>query len=62
MSSSCEPLKIISRQTWGANQSTSSTLYRTLIHTKLDCEVIIYGIEHKSYLKLMSWSLLHFTF
>jgi len=65
-------LKIIAHQTWGADQNTLLTLYRTLIHSKLDYGAIVYGNTSKSDLKTidfvaklssrnMSWNLLYFT-
>ena len=42
---------IIAHQTWGADQNTLLTLYRTLIRSKLDYGAIIYGSARKSYLK-----------
>ena len=44
--------KIIAHQTWGADQSTLLTLYRTLIRSKLDYGAIVYGSARKSYLKI----------
>ena len=45
--------KIIAHQTWGADQSTLLTLYRTLIRTKLNYGAIVYGSACKSYLKIL---------
>jgi len=45
--------KIIAHQTWGADQNTLLTLYRTLIRSKLDYGAIIYGSARKSYLKIL---------
>ena len=45
--------KIIAHQTWGADQSTLLTLYRTLIRSKLDYGAIVYGSARKSYLKIL---------
>ena len=45
--------KIIAHQTWGADQSTLLTLYRTLIRSKLDYGAIVYGSAPKSYLKIL---------
>jgi len=45
--------KIIAHQTWGSDQSTLLTLYRTLIRSKRDCGAIVYGSAWKSYLKIL---------
>ena len=37
--------KIIAHQTWGADQSTLLTLYRTLIRSKLDYGAIAYNFR-----------------
>ena len=43
-------LKIIAHKDWGADQNTLLTLYRTLIHSKLDYVSFIYGSTRKYYL------------
>ena len=45
--------KIIAHQTWGADQSFLLTLYRTVVHSKLDYGAIVYGSARKSYLKIL---------
>ena len=45
--------KIIAHQTWGADQSFLLTLYRTVVHSKLDYWAIVYGSARKSYLKIL---------
>jgi len=45
--------KIIAHHTWGADQSTLLTLYRTLVRSKLDYGAIVYGSTCKSYLKIL---------
>ena len=45
--------KIIAHQTWGGDQSTVLTLYRSLISSKLDYGAIIYGSACKSCLKIL---------
>jgi len=46
-------LKIIAHQTWGADQSTLFSLYRTLIRSRLDYGAIVNGSARKSHIKIL---------
>ena len=43
-------LKILAHTRWGANHSSLLTIYRSVVHFKLDYGSIVYGSARKSYL------------
>ena len=46
-------LKVLSRSSWGADQTTLLKLYRSLVRSKLDYGCIMYGSAQKSYLQML---------
>ena len=46
-------LKVLSRTIWGADRTVLLQLYRSLIHSKLDCGSMVYGSARGSYLMML---------